>query len=193
MLDVSTLLDDLRRAALAGPNEGEYLRDQVERAVAEEMARDPYGLALVLSAERRTLNAAFNSWTEREEAWRRAKSAATASLTEQLAYLETTLGDIAKAHRKRTGEATLRLPNGAEVATREFKDADVRIADAAAFVAALPEGAAALLSEPQPDKLVTARAKEYALAALEETGLALPGVEVLPAGRISATVKDGDA
>lgn len=189
---VDALVDVLRRAAHSdGPNQAEYLLATVADDVARARQGDPYGFADQLAEAHRFLDERRKSWAERDEAWQRERRGQVAEIVAIQAHIESILDDIAQAHRRRTREATLKLPHGSQVRTTETKSIDVRIGDADAFVAALTgrEGMPDGVLVPQPATLALNAAKAYAKAVLGDgSGEVLPGVTVIPAGTVTSKV-----
>lgn len=196
---VDALEEVLRRAQYAdGPNGAEYLLATIADDVARAVREDPYGLADRLAELHRYQGERIASWDERLAAFQAERTPAIAEAKAIQGHIEGILQELALAHRRRTREATLTLPRGSKVTTRESTAIDVRISDAAAFMAAvrdredLPEG---VIDTPDPVlRLLAARA--YAKAVLlgnngvgaYYAGELLPGVEVIPAGQLSSSV-----
>jgi len=185
---IDDIMDALRRAAAAGPEAAELLRQPAQEAVAALMAADPYLLAAALAEEHSRLSERLASWGERDHAWREQMRAAVAEIALMQAFIQDVLATVAIAHRERTGEATLALMNGSRVSTIKSKAASAKIEDAQVFMDALDGEQLANLTEPQPPKLITDKAKAYALGVLAETGEVVPGVLIQRAGRVTAHV-----
>ncbi len=191
---VDALEETLRRAQYAdGPNGAEYLLATIADDVARAIAADPYGLADRLAELHRFQGERIATWDERLEAFKAERAPAVAEAKAIQSHIEGILDEIAQAHRRRTREATLVLPRGSRVETRESKQIDVRITDEAAFMAAvkgredLPEG---VIDTPAPVlRLLAARAyaKTILLGSGEKSEM-LPGTEIIPAGRATSSV-----